>query len=273
MTKIPLEDNYTDVIGKAQRGLGLSDEQLASKAGISTDALSKLKEGELDEQASRKVAGPLNLKADALVELGRKGWYPVDRTNTPGLASFNTLYGDMTVNSYFVWDTKTSQGVAFDTGADCRGMLKVAGEKGIRIQSILLTHTHPDHIADLATLKTATQAAAFVSKLEAIPDAETFETGHAFTIGTLRIETRLTSGHSKGGITYVIHGLPNRIAVVGDAMFAGSMGGGLVSYADALKNNCEKILTLPDDTVLCPGHGPLTTVGEEKLHNPFFPSI
>jgi glyoxylase-like metal-dependent hydrolase (beta-lactamase superfamily II) len=138
---------------------------------------------------------------------------------------------------------------------------------------ILLTHTHPDHIADLATLKTATRAAAFVSKLEAMPDAETFEVGHNFTVGTLKVETRLTSGHSKGGITYVINGLSTPIAVVGDALFAASMGGGGVSYADALKNNRQQIFTLPDDTVLCPGHGPLTTVGEEKVHNPFFPGV
>jgi len=53
-------------------------------------------------------------------------------------------------------------------------------------------------------------------------------------------------------------------------VIAGSMGGGNVSYEDALRNNLEKILTLPNDTVLCPGHGPMTTVGEEKNHNPFF---
>jgi hydroxyacylglutathione hydrolase len=48
------------------------------------------------------------------------------------------------------------------------------------------------------------------------------------------------------------------------------MGGGNVSYRDALRNNLEKILTLPDETIICPGHGPMTTVGEEKAHNPFF---
>jgi len=48
------------------------------------------------------------------------------------------------------------------------------------------------------------------------------------------------------------------------------MGGGNVSYDDALRNNLEKILTLPDETIICPGHGPMTTVGEEKQHNPFF---
>jgi glyoxylase-like metal-dependent hydrolase (beta-lactamase superfamily II) len=53
-------------------------------------------------------------------------------------------------------------------------------------------------------------------------------------------------------------------------MFAGSMGGGVVSYADALGNNREQILTLPDNTIICPGHGPPTTVGEQKNSNPFF---
>jgi glyoxylase-like metal-dependent hydrolase (beta-lactamase superfamily II) len=48
------------------------------------------------------------------------------------------------------------------------------------------------------------------------------------------------------------------------------MGGGNVSYQDALRNNLEKILTLPAETIICPGHGPMTTVGDEKIHNPFF---
>ena len=60
------------------------------------------------------------------------------------------------------------------------------------------------------------------------------------------------------------------IAIVGDSLFAASMGGGNVSYRDALQNNLEKILTLPEETIICPGHGPITTVGEEKQHNPFF---
>ena len=71
-------------------------------------------------------------------------------------------------------------------------------------------------------------------------------------------------------MTYVVTGLAQPIAIVGDSLFAGSMGGGNVSYDDALRNNLEKILTLPDETIICPGHGPMTTVGEEKQHNPFF---
>jgi glyoxylase-like metal-dependent hydrolase (beta-lactamase superfamily II) len=152
-------------------------------------------------------------------------------------------------------------------------MLKFASERKIRIQMILLTHTHPDHIADLERLKRMAEAAAFVSKNEPTPGAETFEAGRKFVVGSLQIETRQTSGHSRGGITYIVNGLPRKIAVVGDSIFAASMGGGLVSYQDALENNLRQILTLPDETILCPGHGPLTTVGEEKVHNPFFPQV
>ena len=271
--KIPLEDNFNDVLGKAQRGLQLSDEQLAKTASVSLKELSQAKAGQFEEGIVRKLAPVLNLGTDALVALGKKTWYPNDPGEVAGLACFTTPYSDITVNSYLVWDPKTDQGVCFDTGADSTEMLKFAADRNIRIQLILLTHTHPDHIADLARLKKTTMAAAFVCKLEAIEGAESFEAGKRFTVGPLQIETRQTSGHSRGGITFVIAGLPRRIAVVGDSMFASSMGGGGVSYEDALRNNREKILTLPEDTILCPGHGPLTTVGEEKVHNPFFPSI
>ena len=76
-----------------------------------------------------------------------------------------------------------------------------------------------------------------------------------------------------GGLTYVITGLARPVAIVGDALFAGSMGGGVVSYADALETNRREIFTLPDDTVICPGHGPMTSVAEEKHHNPFYPEF
>ena len=269
--KIPLEDNYNDIVGKAQRGLGLTDDQLSKKAGISLSELTQAKEGQFNEPVARKLAAALNLSPNALVESGQKSWYPEDPGDIPGLACFNTPYDDITVNSYLVWDPKTSQAVCFDTGATASGMLKFAKEKNLHIQLILLTHTHPDHIADLAALKNATGAAAFVCKLEPTNGAETFDAGKKFTVGNLQIDTHQTNGHSRGGITYVISGLSRPIAIVGDAIFAGSMGGGMVSYQDALRTNSALMLALLTNTIFCPGHGPLTTTGEEKKHNPFFP--
>jgi hydroxyacylglutathione hydrolase len=134
----------------------------------------------------------------------------------------------------------------------------------------LLTHAHPDHVADLPRLREETGAEVFAPARELVPGAERIEEGKHFHLGKIDIEARLTWGHSPGGMTFVCTGLARPIAIVGDSMFAGSMGGGSVSYKDAVQNNLEKILTLPDEAIICPGHGPMTTVVEEKRHNPFF---
>jgi len=183
---------------------------------------------------------------------------------------FNTTYGDMTVNAYLIWDPATRDAVAFDTGADCSPMLKRIADDHLKVRMILLTHAHPDHVADLGRLRKATDAPIYISELEPEEGAESIPEGKHFEVGTLAIEARLTSGHSPGGMTYVVTGLERPVAVAGDSLFAGSMGGGNVSYEDALRNNREKILTLPDETIVCPGHGPLTTVGKEKRENAFF---
>ena len=266
---IPLEDSFNDILGKAMRGRGCEAQELATKAGVSVEDVHRLREGQFEEQGVRKLAPALGLSAEALLASGRKSWWPAAIT-LEGLAQFNTPFDDMTVNSYLLWDPTTGEAVAFDTGADCSGMLSLLEEKSLKLKLILLTHTHGDHIFDLDRLKSKTGAPAFVGEREPLDGAEPFAEGRSFEAGNLIIETRLTWGHSKGAITYVVTGLARPVAVVGDSIFAGSMGGGMVSYEEALKNNREKILTLPGETILCPGHGPLTTVGEEKAHNPFF---
>jgi hydroxyacylglutathione hydrolase len=272
MAKIPLEDSFADIIGKAQRGLKLSDEQLSQRAGVSNDELQSAKRGETTEVALRRIATALGLGVEQLIASAKKAWFPATR-EVPGLMQFNTQYEDMTVNSYLAWDERSRQAVAFDTGASSQPMLDFARQRGVGITTILLTHTHPDHIADFSRLKKETGAPAFVSQLEPVPGAEGFSEGRTFMAGNLQISTRKTSGHSVGGITFVISGLKVPVAIVGDSLFAGSMGGGMISYLEALENNRAKVFSLPNETVLCPGHGPLTTVGEEKQHNPFFPEF
>lgn len=272
MANIPLEDNFNDILGKALRGLKRSADEAAGQAGIGADALQRALDGQFDETTVRKVAPHLQLGVDQLVASGRQAWYPADPGPIDGLACFNTPFEDMTVNSYLVWDPHTKQAVAFDSGADAGVMVETIRARSLKVELILLTHTHGDHIIDLTVLKKATGARAWVGEKEEFDEAEPFAPGKTFTVGSLTINTRQTSGHARGGITYVVNGLARRLAIVGDAMFAGSMGGGMVSYDEALRTNRDNILTLPDDTVLCPGHGPLTTVGEEKLHNPFFTS-
>lgn len=267
---IPLEDNAADIIGKAQRGMGISDSELANKAGVSAQIIRKLRDGDFDEPALLVVAPVLGLDGRALGEIARAEWRPKKIESLDGLAQFTTDYNGMAVNAYLVWDPATRVAAAFDTGADSKEMLRSAKHHKLDVQMILLTHAHPDHVADLPALREETGADVFTPTRESVPGAEPIDEGKKFRLGNLQIDTRLTWGHSPGGMTYVVTGLARPIAIVGDSLFAGSMGGGNVSYHDALQNNLEKILTLPDETIICPGHGPMTTVGEEKQHNPFF---
>jgi hydroxyacylglutathione hydrolase len=267
---VPLEDNAADIIGKAQRGLGISDSELGEKAGVSAQTIRKLREGDFDESALLSVAPILDLNGHALCELAKGEWHPKKIESFDGLAQFNTDYHGMAVNAYLVWDPASRAAAAFDTGGDSSEMVRFAKHHKLDVQLILLTHAHPDHVADLPCLREETGADVFTPAREPVPGAEPIEEGKQFRLGNLQIDTRLTWGHSPGGMTYVVNGPPRPVAIVGDSLFAASMGGGNVSYRDAFRNNLEKILTLPDETIICPGHGPMTTVGEEKEHNPFF---
>ncbi len=266
---IALEDTFADILGKAQRGLELSDTEIGEKARISSQKVRELRDGTFDELTALRVAPVLGLAGRALVSLAKGDWQPAP-VELRGLAQFSTRYGDMLVNSYLAWDPDSKEAVAFDTGADCSDMLRLVMKEKLAVLLILLTHSHPDHIADLKRLSNETGAPAYISGRESAPGAEPIDEGKRFRMGTLDIESRLTWGHSKGGMTFVIRGLARPVAIAGDSIFAGSMGGGSVSYEAALENNREKILTLPNETIICPGHGPMTTVGEEKEHNPFF---
>jgi hydroxyacylglutathione hydrolase len=267
---IPLEDNVGDIIGKAQRGLRISETELAEKARVSSQKIRELREGHFDELALLRVAPVLGLAARALCELAKGEWHPKKVDAQEGFAQFNTHYHDMAVNAYLVWDPASRVAAAFDTGADSSEMVRFASHNKLKVNLILLTHAHADHVADLPRLREETGGEVFAPARESVPGAEPIEQGKRFRLGALQIESRLTWGHSQGGMTFVVTGLAYPVAIVGDSLFAGSMGGGNVSYNDALRNNLEKILALPDETIICPGHGPMTTVGEEKEHNPFF---
>ncbi len=266
---LPLEDMFNDVVAKAQRGLGLTDEALADKAGVAASKVAAIKEGATDMATMLTLAPALGLHGPALVEMADRAWHPAP-VELEGLTQFNTHFHDMTVNAYLVWDPATREAAVFDTGASATPIVARMAELGLKAPALFLTHTHPDHVADIATLDAPR---VLISEREPYPDAETFTPGQTWQIGGLTVQSRSTWGHSKGGTTYVVRGLARPVAIVGDAIFASSMGGGQVSYADALATNRKAIFTLPDDTVICPGHGPLTSVGEEKAHNPFYPEF
>jgi glyoxylase-like metal-dependent hydrolase (beta-lactamase superfamily II) len=271
---IPLEDSVADIIGKAQRGLGLDDGQLAKQAGLAPEELEAVKQiaGVAPEKVA-KLARALKLGPRSLIALAEGKYQPQATPPYPGFFMANTTYGDMTVNSYLVWDPQTKLAAAFDTGADCGPLVDEIERQGLTLQDVYLTHTHIDHITELDRLceKAGGSIGIHVSEAEKIDGAAAFRPGVTFSLGKLQVETRETAGHSPGGTTYHIHGLDRPLAIVGDALFAGSAGGIKSDYATALRQIRENILSGQDGTVIAPGHGPLTTVGQEKASNPFFP--
>jgi len=275
---IELEDFFEDVIGKTLRGTGMADGVLSFLTNVSTGDIAKLKDGDFDEAAVRAVAPALGLDADSLVELANRSWRP-EAVELDGLRQFNTVFDPdpddmMTVNSYLVWDPQTKEAALFDTGADADTALAAVKELGLELKTLFITHSHIDHIIDREKVIAAHPGIrVLVNGKEPVAGAERFSAGDTFSIGTLRVTTRLTWGHSPAGTTYVVHGLARQVGIVGDAIFAQSMGGGVVSFHDAIATNREQIFTLEDQTILCPGHGPMTSVGEEKAHNPFFPEF
>jgi glyoxylase-like metal-dependent hydrolase (beta-lactamase superfamily II) len=268
--KIQLEDFHHDIIGKAMRGLGIGKNEMAKRVGCEKSKIEFILSGGVDELLIFSMAKELNLQGSKLLASAKQEWCPSLLT-IDCLYQFNLPYCDMHVNVYVVWDKQSKSAWVFDSGPSAEPILNFIDEKSLHVDAIFLTHTHRDHIACLDHLRQKLGApSVYVHELEAINGCTSIREDFVHKADGLSLSTLHTHGHALGGITYVIKGLEKTVAIVGDAVFAGSMGGGMISYTDALHTNREKILSLPEDTILCPGHGPLTKVAWEKKHNPFF---
>lgn len=266
---IPLEDNFADILGKALRGRHLTELAAADQAGLPVSDVARLLGGQFEESPARALATVLGLDGDALVRLAT-GAYRPDVPCPPAIVVATTAFGDMTVNAYILWDRESLGAAIFDTGADAEPLLRVVETLKLKVVGIFLTHSHADHTQALAALKRELDAEAWSSEFEPVRGTNCFRPGDLFNAGKHFIRTRLTPGHSPGGTTFVIEGPVLQAAVVGDALFAGSIGGVRGDYPATLENIRREILGLRDDTIVCPGHGPLTSVALEKANNPFF---
>jgi hydroxyacylglutathione hydrolase len=268
--KIQLEDFHEDIIGKAMRGLGIGKNEMAGRLQCEKSEVEAILSGRVDESLIFGMAKELNLDTEKLLRSARKEWCPASSAIN-GLKQFNLPFGEMLVNVFVTWDDHTKRAWVFDTGPLAEPILDFLNQESLLVDSIFLTHTHRDHIACLDELrKGARGPSVYVHEMEAMDGCTSIREGFQHRADGLSVDALHTHGHAMGGITYVIEGLGKPVAIVGDAIFAGSMGGGMISYEDALRTNREKIMTLPDETILCPGHGPLTTVAQEKENNPFF---
>lgn len=196
-------------------------------------------------------------------------------------------FGQM--NSYILWDEKTKEGAIIDPGYDFYLIEKALEEENIVPKFILLTHSHGDHIGAIKELKDKyTDLKVYIHKDEeqmiidpvlnlsrltqmepvSVKADETFEDGKVFILGDTEIKAIHTPGHSPGGTCYLV----GNILFSGDTLFKLSVGRSdfYLGDQDRLINSIKtKLLTLADDTVVYPGHGPATTIGQEREGNPF----
>ncbi len=274
-TPLPLEDSWADVLGKAIRGTGIDEKNLAPSANIIPAQLKTILGGERpSEDTLRRLAIAVGLRPTPFLDLASQRYtpQPFDSARWPGVAQIPSRYLDMVVSSYLVWDLSSREAILFDTGTEASAVEQILQKHQLKLSTLAITHTHPDHIAQVAELMAAHKPQLFAPKGEPVDGAKLLVEGDTFQVATLKIRTLLTDGHSVGHLTYVIEGgsgWPAPVAIVGDAIFAGSMGGGAISYSRLRENVQSKILTLPPATLLCPGHGPMTTVEQESKHNPF----
>jgi len=271
-----LEDHLGDIIRKARLMTNVSAAAAAKAAGLSEPELSALEDsGTFSKPPNfNTLANVIGINPVKLESIAN-GWLPAkkDLGGWQHFRVFTTSGDGLGVNCYLAWDETTRAAALFDTGFDARLILDTVAKEKLLLRDIFITHSHHDHVAALVDVRTALPQARVHSQSKKAPADQRLKADETFGIGGLKISHRETPGHAADGVTYLISQWPKNaptLAIVGDTIFAGSMGRGNDSWTVARQKVREHILSLPPETLLCPGHGPLTTVGEEQAHNPFF---
>jgi hydroxyacylglutathione hydrolase len=198
------------------------------------------------------------------------------------------IVGPLQVNCFILADEKTKEAVVIDPGDDAADILRIIRDKNFKIRYIVNTHGHFDHIGANRAIKETTGAELLIHEGDApvlasadrhsksfgmgpvsSPPADRYvKHGDMITAGEISLKVLHTPGHSPGGICLLGEGM----VFTGDALFAGSIGrtdlpgGNLTTLLDSIRTN---LMNLPDDTKVFSGHGPASTIGDERRENPF----
>jgi hydroxyacylglutathione hydrolase len=270
-----LEDELGDILIKARDGKSWSQKDLAQSVDMALDDIRQMENYELipDEPVLQQLASALDLHGPSLSAIAHEAWAPEQTTPDPGpfdLVCLNVFMGSYPVKCYLLTCRETKETAIIDTGANPEAIINKARELNLRPSKILLTHSHPDHAGGLGLLDREYQCPTWIDPKDPRPsgsrDLKPVQDGDMIELGNLKVQAIATPGHTTGGMSYWI----GESILSGDAIFAGSMGRANASWPGLFHSVTVRLLTFPDHYRLLPGHGPSTTVGEEKLHNPFF---
>ncbi len=258
-----LEDDFTYVLRKALMGHGLSPAEAARRARLAESDVTGFLGGTFSARTARKLAPVLGLREDAY---GAHNFYHPLPVMLPEVHRLDLPMGGEQVNAWLLCKDDTL--VLFDAGyetADLTDMLDSAC--GRLPDCVFITHAHRDHIGALSYLLQAgvpVHAAGIADTIPMLP-------GDAVQCGPVTVRACDLSGHAVPALGFHVECLAMPVLVTGDALFAGSIGGCRTPelYRHALLRLGDVLGPLPDATVILPGHGPATTLGEERAANPF----
>jgi hydroxyacylglutathione hydrolase len=275
--QIPLEDTFGDCLRKAMRGNRVDSRALASQTGIDAAAIDAWlgDDGTAGPEQARTLAKALKLNPERFVERAAGTFAP------PAVAmdgvSQHTQDSQPNSNGYIIFRGDRKRAALVDPAGTPQRLLQRLRDGNFDLEYILITHKHNDHCGALAAVAKEYPHAKIVmhpldahaigtlaSKALAANDGATFPFGEGAHIRVLH-----TPGHTDGSVCYLI----DPMLFTGDILFSGSVGGAYgdkSTYADILRSVSTKIFTLPAATAIMPGHGPPSTVGVERDHDPFF---
>ena len=276
--RAPLEDELGDVLDKAIRGCGLEEAAVAAEAEIPVDRLrsvidycERLESAELD-----RLSQVLRLKLVGLSAVASEAYPLPEISGLPFcLYPLRMSHGIGVANAYLVADCSQDWGILFDTGTGAEGLRKSWPTKIKRVAAVFLTHYETEHCGGLSAVRERFRdVPMFGPDDDARPEGVVaLNDGAVVKEKGFQVEVCSTPGHVESHYCYRVsapqapHG--RSLLVAGDLLFAGSIGGAF-HCCKRLHSSLHKVVDGADiETVIAPGHGPLTTIGNERKFNPF----
>lgn len=275
-SQLPLEDTFGDIVRKCMHGLRLDAAHIAEATGIDRAAILgwTQRDEPASEQEARVIARVLKLDPGRLADSAAARWYP-SQTETPHVRRH--AQAPHPSNGYVFFLDGAKRAALVDPAGIGANLLRILRAGAYHLQYILITHKHADHCDATADVAAAFPDAKIVmhsADVAAIGSlgsrATLLRDGEALPFGEdAKIRMLHTPGHTDGSSAYLFEST----LFTGDTLFAGSVGGAYgdaSTYNDILNNIRSKFFALPDEVAVMPGHGPPSTIAQEKEHNPFF---
>ena len=276
-----LEDEIGDIIAKARIGHGWTSAQLAAHVGASEREIDQIESYRLmpNGEQIEKLGAVLELNTSKLLAVAAGEWSPKQIDPSSALVLIEkvpvskNVYGS---NAYIVACRRTNMAAVVDPGDGAANIEQALVDDSLILSNVLVTHTHSDHIGALRQLL-AKHTGVIVSSATIDRDStmrgldtpwQPADDGFRIDVGEIVVTAISTPGHTAGSTCYSAE----NACFTGDTIFAASIGrpSRMELYQPMLHSIRTKLLSLPPDTVLLPGHGPTSTVAQEIEHNPFF---